>query len=214
MSGIESGLALLDRALAPAGAALGVLLVLRIAVPALLAAAARLPGAFGRSATRLGRWLRPGLARRLLAVVVGLAAPVVAWAPSASARASEPVAASTAVGAGSREAGAAHREAPSGQATARTVVVRHGDTLWDIARRHLPPGAGAGEIARAWPRWYAANRRVIGPDPNLIVPGMRLRVPVARLITEASPRPAGTPAQHHRPASHHVDASSLDPDRR
>jgi hypothetical protein len=94
------------------------------------------------------------------------------------------------------------------------VVVRPGATLWDIARRNLHPGAGAGEIARAWPRWYAANRRVIGPDPNLIVPGMRLRVPGARLVTEASSRPAGTPAQHHRPASHRVDASSLDPDRR
>ena len=57
------------------------------------------------------------------------------------------------------------------------VVVRRGDTLWDIAARHLGAGAGAAEVARAWPRWYAANRSVIGPEPDLIRPGQRLRVP-------------------------------------
>jgi nucleoid-associated protein YgaU len=59
------------------------------------------------------------------------------------------------------------------------VVVRRGDTLWDIAERHLGPGATAAEVAAAWPRWYAANRAVVGPDPGLILPGQRLVPPAA-----------------------------------
>lgn len=52
-----------------------------------------------------------------------------------------------------------------------TVTVRPGDCLWDIAAAHLPATATAEEIAAAWPRWYAANRSVIGSDPSLIYPG-------------------------------------------
>lgn len=57
------------------------------------------------------------------------------------------------------------------------VVVRRGDTLWDIAARHLPSGATSAEIALEWPRWYAANRTVVGADPDLIQPGTRLVPP-------------------------------------
>ncbi len=59
----------------------------------------------------------------------------------------------------------------------RTVVVRSGDTLWDIAERQLPPGHTAADVARAWPRWFAANRDVIGPDPGVIRPGEQLQAP-------------------------------------
>jgi nucleoid-associated protein YgaU len=59
------------------------------------------------------------------------------------------------------------------------VVVRRGDTLWDVAARHLPAGATDAQIAVEWPRWYAANRDVVGPDPHLIRPGMRLVAPAA-----------------------------------
>lgn len=58
-----------------------------------------------------------------------------------------------------------------------TLVVRRGDTLWDIAARHLGPGATDAEIAHAWPLWYAANRSTIGPDPDRLSPGQRLRPP-------------------------------------
>ena len=58
------------------------------------------------------------------------------------------------------------------------VVVQRGDSLWTIARRHLGPGATDTEVAAAWPHWYAANRDVIGPDPDLLRPGQRLRAPV------------------------------------
>jgi hypothetical protein len=58
-------------------------------------------------------------------------------------------------------------------------VVRRGDTLWDVAARHLGPRATASAIAREWPRWYAVNRSVIGPDPHHIEPGQLLRPPAA-----------------------------------
>jgi nucleoid-associated protein YgaU len=57
------------------------------------------------------------------------------------------------------------------------VTVAPGDSLWLIAARRLGADASQGEVAAAWPRWYAANRDVIGPDPNLIHPGQRLRTP-------------------------------------
>ncbi|WP_250279155.1 LysM peptidoglycan-binding domain-containing protein [Frankia sp. Cppng1_Ct_nod] len=57
------------------------------------------------------------------------------------------------------------------------VVVLRGDNLWAIAARHLPPGATAAQIAQEWPRWWAANEHVIGPDPDKILPGQRLQPP-------------------------------------
>jgi nucleoid-associated protein YgaU len=57
------------------------------------------------------------------------------------------------------------------------VTVRRGDSLWSITARHLGPGASDAEIALAWPRWYAANRDVIGADPDQLVPGQQLYPP-------------------------------------
>jgi nucleoid-associated protein YgaU len=76
--------------------------------------------------------------------------------------------------------GNAHRDAgePSTDSTAG-YVVRRGDTLWDIAARHLGPSASAVDISRAWPAWYDANRAVIGPDPSVIRPGELLSAPSA-----------------------------------
>ncbi|MFF9625818.1 transglycosylase family protein [Streptomyces griseosporeus] len=45
-------------------------------------------------------------------------------------------------------------------------TVRQGDTLSTIAARH----------GTSWQRIYAANRAVIGGDPDLIVPGQRLEL--------------------------------------
>lgn len=59
------------------------------------------------------------------------------------------------------------------------VVVRPGDTLWGITARWLGARATEAGVAAQWPRWYATNRAVIGPDPNLIVPGERLSPPAA-----------------------------------
>ncbi|MDP9239312.1 MAG: LysM peptidoglycan-binding domain-containing protein, partial [Actinomycetota bacterium] len=57
------------------------------------------------------------------------------------------------------------------------VVVRPGDTLWAIAARRLPAGVPNSAIAAAWPRWYATNRHLIGPDPDRLLPGQRLIPP-------------------------------------
>ncbi|TXR58288.1 LysM peptidoglycan-binding domain-containing protein [Quadrisphaera setariae] len=57
------------------------------------------------------------------------------------------------------------------------MVVRSGDTLWSIAARNLPAGSTRAAVAAAWPRWYAANRAVIGSDPDHLRPGQRLVAP-------------------------------------
>ena len=63
-------------------------------------------------------------------------------------------------------------------ATSDRLTVRRGDTLWSIAAAHLGPGASDAEVAAEWPRWYEANRPVIGDDPDDIVPGQRLQAPL------------------------------------
>jgi nucleoid-associated protein YgaU len=57
------------------------------------------------------------------------------------------------------------------------VIVQPGDTLWAIARRSLPDGASDAETAQSCDEWFAANRAVIGNDPDLIVPAQRLHPP-------------------------------------
>lgn len=60
----------------------------------------------------------------------------------------------------------------------RSARVRPGDSLWTITAALLPRPTAV-RVARTWPRLYAANRAVIGPDPDLIRPGARLAVPAA-----------------------------------
>ena len=57
------------------------------------------------------------------------------------------------------------------------VVVRRGDTLWDVVRAHLGRDATDAEVAAEWPRWHEANRAVIGADPDLLLPGQVLHAP-------------------------------------
>jgi hypothetical protein len=59
-----------------------------------------------------------------------------------------------------------------------TVVVRSGDSLWAIARRLVGPEAGNAAVERKLVAIWDLNARRIGTgDPNLIVPGTRLRLP-------------------------------------
>jgi hypothetical protein len=109
------------------------------------------------------------------------------WRPAASGAAtpgtSRPAASGAAqVGQDASTVSPAPRWRPADQSPtppAATVVVAPGDTLWDIAARHLPVGASAADIATAWPAWYAANAATIGPDPGLILPGQVLVTPPA-----------------------------------
>jgi nucleoid-associated protein YgaU len=58
------------------------------------------------------------------------------------------------------------------------VVVRPGDTLWSIAASRLGPGTPTdAAVDAAWRRLYAHNRSTVGPRPDLIHPGARLRMP-------------------------------------
>jgi LysM repeat protein len=61
------------------------------------------------------------------------------------------------------------RVAPGPAEPAATWTVRPGDTLSAIAAALAVPGG--------WQALYAANRRVIGPDPGLIRPGTVLALP-------------------------------------
>lgn len=57
------------------------------------------------------------------------------------------------------------------------VVVQPGDCLWNLARASLGPAASDRQIASAWPSWWAANRALIGDNPDLLQPGMHLVPP-------------------------------------
>ena len=63
---------------------------------------------------------------------------------------------------------------PADPTPAPSVIVRPGDSLWAIAERDLPPGAPERAVVSRWHAIYAANRAVIGPDPDLLEPGQRL----------------------------------------
>ena len=65
----------------------------------------------------------------------------------------------------------------SGQRDGNTIIVRPGDTLWAIAAERLADDASDAAVEREWRRWYAANRSIIGADPNHILPGQRLTAP-------------------------------------
>ncbi|WP_284977145.1 hypothetical protein [Arthrobacter sp. efr-133-TYG-104] len=57
------------------------------------------------------------------------------------------------------------------------VIVKAGDSLWSIVAARLGPMASDVDVARAWPRWYAANRTTIGDNPAVLLPGQVLRPP-------------------------------------
>lgn len=76
--------------------------------------------------------------------------------------------------------GATGRPLPAdGRRAAATVLVTPGDTLWSIAARRIGSDATAARVAAEWPRWWAANRDAIGPDPDLLRVGVRLLPPHA-----------------------------------
>ena len=68
----------------------------------------------------------------------------------------------------------------AGPVPRQRVEVRPGDCLWRLTQEHAPTRASSQDVARLVARTYRANRRVIGPDPDLIQPGQRLRLPHQR----------------------------------
>lgn len=150
-----------------------------LAASACLAAASHLPGALGRVSARAARRFTPAFVARALAATVGLTIATAGAAAASSGQGGGPAVplldrpAGTAVGPSAAPA----PHAPPAPSEPVEVVVAPGDSLWDIAARSLAPHSSAASIAASWPRWYDANRAVIGPDPDLIHPGQRLEAP-------------------------------------
>jgi resuscitation-promoting factor RpfA len=166
---------------------------------AVLTTAGRVPGTLGQVASALSRRVAPAAVRRALEALLGLTVAASALgAPPASAADPTPPAPRPAAeltldwpGTASPPAldwapppptepvptSSPARPAPAHPREALpAVAVRPGDTLWDIAAEHLSAPTPAA-VARSWPRWWAANRAVIGSDPDLILPGTRLVPP-------------------------------------
>jgi len=70
----------------------------------------------------------------------------------------------------------ARHQAPDAARAPGRIVVRPGDTLWDLAAAELPSTADDAAITAAWHELYDANRDVLS-DPDLIYPGTRLDRP-------------------------------------
>ena len=68
-------------------------------------------------------------------------------------------------------------QSATNRSTTDIVVVRAGDSLWRIASRLLPVHSDPATVARTTAALYDANRRTIGPDPDLLSPGQHLVVP-------------------------------------
>ena len=86
------------------------------------------------------------------------------------------------------------REAPPQRDEAARLVVRAGDTLWGLATAQLPGGGTAADVARLVHRLHEENRSLIGPDPDLILPGQHLVLP-----RHLDPAPTRTEKETHRP---------------
>lgn len=53
----------------------------------------------------------------------------------------------------------------------KTYTVKSGDTLSDIAQAEMGD-------AKRWPELYAANKDAVGSNPDMIHPGLELKIPV------------------------------------
>jgi hypothetical protein len=161
-----------------------------------LTAASAVPGAVGGAARALLRVALPAGARRsaalLLGIGLGISAPVAgaalpALAPSASAAAAVrdvpdwPTSELPGTAVPDWPGPAPVADVPSEAPVPGDRVVVRGDCLWHIAADsllrqlgRLPSGA---EVDAAVDAWWQANADVIGPDPDLLIPGQLLRAP-------------------------------------
>lgn len=84
-------------------------------------------------------------------------------------------------------------EPPKPAATGGTHKVETGDYLWKIAKEKLGD-------AKRWPEIYELNKDVIGDNPNLLYPGMALKLPGDKPTETAVPEtPPATPPTNTTP---------------
>ena len=157
--------------------ALGMALLAWLTLVAVVTVVGALPGRLGRIARFLARTIAPAVVTSLIRGALGLGAGAAFGTSSVLAMTSvTPAVAVTAdhpwPSLDRAPVASHHRHQP--------YVVRPGDSLWDIAERHLEAlgkRATAADVARAWPAWWAANREVVGAHPDLIHPGQHLEAP-------------------------------------
>jgi hypothetical protein len=190
-----------DALLVVAAAAAGWLCWAWGALGLLLTATSALPGAAGRVAGLLLVVVLPAGARRAAAVTVGLS---LAAGTPALAAATSPAATTAAVAEAAATQGTVVADWPAPPAvdgsggppdwptalpaapaptdpSAAHVVLR-GECLWDIAADRLArlrPGRPVrdADVAREVAAWWQVNAAVIGPDPDLLLPGQVLQPP-------------------------------------
>ncbi len=163
------------------------LLALSAVSDVLVASLRRLPGSMGSMSESVWRWLVPTALRAALlgasgaAVVTSSAAAIDAPATATSARleVGRPLTSAAATTAAGTTSATTASPGASADAPAQGHVVVAGDSLWAIAEQHLGAGATAAQVAAEWPRWYASNRDVVGPDPGLLRVGAVLTAPRA-----------------------------------
>jgi len=161
-------------------------------VVALASTAARLPGLPGRVGEWVARRIAPVGVRRLVEVTLGLtvAAGGLGASPASAGSDLPPLPPPSAVSLDWPDANTTPIPAPSTAPVPPVsvapsldwhpqvaVVVQAGDSLWSVAADHLPAGASNAQIAQSWPTWWSANRAAVGPDPDLIHPGLPLVQP-------------------------------------
>jgi hypothetical protein len=118
---------------------------------------------------------------------VTTAAVSASWTPTAAAAAAQPCGRATpqwhptapVVDPGPLVAGPIRSVRQPTGPDAGDVTVVAGDSLWLIAARAIGPTASDVETALLWPRWYEANRGLIGERPDVLLPGQVLRPPAA-----------------------------------
>jgi nucleoid-associated protein YgaU len=197
LSAVRAGSASFDERMGLA-AALGCWALLGwVALVLTAAALASIPGGVGRLASEATARLIPAAMRPALQLALGLAvfagpAAVTSAASTTPAAAVVATTDSPSAASGGLLLPAVGRPGWSGSVSkapvgtgsrddeVATVVVVLGDCLWTIAANSLGPGATNAAIAAEWPRWYEANHRVIGADPDLLLPGTVLHAPAVR----------------------------------
>ena len=168
-----------------------------------LTAASALPGMLGGAARLALHVVLPAGARRSAALALGLglgvagpllgtaalvtptpAAATDTWTPSTAGTGLDWPMAPTALPVPDRPAVASAGPAPdwpSAPSSEGAHVVVRGECLWHIASDRLLAQPGriptAGEVAAATHAWWQANAAVIGPDPDLLLPGQVLTPP-------------------------------------
>lgn len=118
-------------------------------------------------------------------------------------------------GAAGMQTATTDQEKERGTPRGKTGAVRHveymvaeGDTLWDIAHSHL------GDACK-WPRIYALNKdRLQGDgtrlsDPDRILPGWRLTIPVTQTATPPTPPRSNPDAEASAPAASQAEEPTL-----